>query len=175
MKLVTLKAICSASYISPYQKRNSTKAPEGFILADDPTSQVAPERIREESIRAALKTIFPVIDESRSHLLDLHDFRFGEPGWGDDVLLLVLRLVSFGKDAETGELTVEDIIEQDISGPQIPLPWGPAALSQSFREELLNVEKTIRERMDLFDMDGIAPQDLLLFRPMGDVWDVVEP
>lgn len=161
-------------YISPYQKRISGKAPRGFILAEDSFAQVSPERIRHESMRGIFESIFPVVSEDS--MLDLHEMKFGVPEWGDDSLMLTLRLVLFDIDEQTDQKRVKDIWEQDVFFGSVPLPGGPSVISGSYHEAVLNLQHTIQERLSLLDLDKAQPADLCFLdhSKISHVWDLVE-
>jgi hypothetical protein len=162
-------------YISPYQKRISGKAPRGLILAENSFAQVSPERIRRESIRGIYEGIFPVVSESRDSMLEFHEMKFGVAEWGEETLMLTLRLIRFDVDPQTGERCVKDISEQDVIFGDVPRPNGPSVISRSYREAVLNLHQTIQQRLNLFDIDEVSPADLCFLdhSNVSHVWDSV--
>jgi hypothetical protein len=163
-------------YISPYQKRISGKAPRGLILAENSFAQVSPERIRHESIMGIFESIFPISSESRDSMLDLHEMKFGAPESVDESLVLILRLIRFDVDAQSGERRVKEILEQDVIIGSVPLPSGPSVISRSYHEAVLNLHQTIQQRLNLFDLDEVSPADLCFLdhSKISHVWDSVE-
>lgn len=163
-------------YISPYQKRISGKAPRGFILAENSFAQASPQCIRLESIRVLFESIFPIISESGEAMLDLHELTFGAADWGEDSLMLTLRLIDFDVDAQTGERRVKDILEQDIIIGSIPLPRGPSVLSRSYRGAVINLRHVVQQNFKLPGRSNLTPTDLCFLdaSKISHVWELAD-
>src|ERR1035437_8751102 len=95
-------------------------------------------------------------------MLDLHEFKFGEPEQGGAPLIVTLRLISFDVDVETGARSVKESFEQDIFlGCNIPLPSRPSAISRDYREAMFNMAPIVRQRLTAMNNDALTPFDLL--------------
>ncbi|MEK7734417.1 MAG: DNA-directed RNA polymerase subunit beta, partial [Pseudomonadota bacterium] len=111
----------------PYLLEIQKQAYLHFLQAD-----VLPEQRIDQGLQAAFKTVFPIESYNGNAALEFVSYRLGMPPF--DVkecqqrgliyaapLRVLLRLVVFSKDENTGAKSVRDIKEQEVYMGEIPL------------------------------------------------------
>ena len=111
----------------PYLLEIQKQAYLHFLQAD-----VLPEQRIDQGLQAAFKTVFPIESYNGNAALEFVSYRLGTPPF--DVkecqqrgliyaapLRVLLRLVVFSKDENTGAKSVRDIKEQEVYMGEIPL------------------------------------------------------
>jgi len=100
---------------------------EKFLQKD-----VAPEARRNAGLQAVFKSVFPINDFTGASSLEFVQYTIGEPKYSQEECLargstyeapvkIVIRLLSYDVDKETGVQSIRDIKEQEIYFGTIPL------------------------------------------------------
>ena len=106
------------------------KSYESFLQMDR-----EPDNREEEGLQAILKDIFPINDFNGLCSLEFVRYKFGEPKYTvqecqqrgmtyDIPLKIVVRLITFDVDEETGVQSIRDIKEQEVFFGSLPLMTG---------------------------------------------------
>ncbi len=93
---------------------------------------VAPEARKDVGLQAAFKSVFPISDFTGAASLEFVQYSIGEPKYSEEeclargatyeaVVKIVIRLLSYDVDKETGVQSIRDIKEQEIYFGAIPL------------------------------------------------------
>ena len=93
---------------------------------------VAPEARDEAGLQSAFKSVFPISDFTGASLLEFVEYRIGEPKYSEEECLsrgntyeapmkIVVRLLSYDVDKESGVQSLRDIKEQEIYFGALPL------------------------------------------------------
>ena len=106
------------------------KSYESFLQMD-----ADPDNRKDEGLQAILKDIFPINDFNGLCSLEFVRYKFGEPKYTvqecqqrgmtfDIPLKIVVRLITFDVDEETGVQSIRDIKEQEVFFGSLPLMTG---------------------------------------------------
>ena len=122
-KFGKVKPLVDMPHLIEVQQRSYEK----FLQKD-----IAPEARKDTGLQAAFKSVFPIHDFSGAASLEFVQYTITEPKYSEEeclsrgatyeaIMKVVIRLLSYDVDKETGVQSIRDIKEQEIYFGSIPL------------------------------------------------------